>query len=114
VSVEPSGGAGESRTVVRLVGEADATTGALREALAAEAAKRPGLLLVDMSRLTFIDSSAISVVLKLHRDLRGTESVLALISPSAAVMRVLELLGADQVIPIYASADEAVNVPRGF
>jgi anti-sigma B factor antagonist len=111
VSVEPSGG---SRTVVRLAGEADATTGALREVLAAEAAKRPGLLLVDMSGLTFIDSSALSVVLRLHRDLRGSASAVALISPSAAVARVLELLGADQLIPIYASADEAVNVPRGF
>jgi anti-anti-sigma factor len=80
VSVEPSDGKGRSRTVIRLAGEADASTGAVREVLGAEAAKRPRLLLVEMSALTFIDSSALSVILKLHRDLDGTGCRLALIS----------------------------------
>ena len=107
-------GEGSSRTMVRLAGEADATTRALPEALAAEAAKRPRLLLIEMSGLTFIDSSALSAILRTHRELHGTECVLALVSPSAAVARVLQLVGADQVIPIYASADEAADrIHRG-
>jgi anti-anti-sigma factor len=105
-------GAGASRTIVRLAGEADATTRALPEVLGAEAARRPRLLLIEMSGLTFIDSSALSAILRTHRELDGTESVLALVSPSAAVARVLQLVGADQVIPVYGSADEAAEQTR--
>jgi anti-sigma B factor antagonist len=107
-------GEGSSRTMVRLAGEADATTRALPVVLGAEAAKRPRLLLIEMSGLTFIDSSALSVILRTHRELHGSESVLALVSPSAAVARVLQLVGADQLIPIYGSADEAADrIHRG-
>src|SRR6202012_3230780 len=107
-------GEGSSRTMVRLAGEADATTGALPEVLGAEAAKRPRLLLIEMSGLTFIDSSALSVILRTHRELDGTGSVLALVSPSAAVARVLQLVGADQVIPVYGSADEGGDRRLGW
>ena len=102
-------GEGSSHTTVRLAGEADATTGALPEVLGAEAAKRPRLLLIEMSRLTFIDSSALSVIVRTHRELDRTGCLLALVSPSPAVARVLQLVGADQVIPVYGSADEAAD-----
>jgi anti-anti-sigma factor len=113
VLVESADDGKSSRTVVRVAGEADATTGALRETLAAEAARRPGLLLVEMSGLTFIDSSALSVVLKLHRELDGSGCAFALVSPSTAVARVLQLVGADRVIPIYGSVDEAAGLRPG-
>ena len=58
VSVSVEDREGGSRTVVRLAGEADVTTPALAEVLDAEAAKKPRLLLVDVSGLTFIDSAA--------------------------------------------------------
>jgi hypothetical protein len=49
VSVSVEDREGGSRTVVRLAGEADVTTRALAEVLGAEAAKKPRLLLVDLS-----------------------------------------------------------------
>jgi anti-sigma B factor antagonist len=107
-------GEGSSRTMIRLAGEADVTTHALPEVLGAEAAKRPRLLLIEMSGLTFIDSSALSVILRTHRELDGTDCVLALVSPSATVTRVLQLVGADQVIPVYGSADEAADRRLGW
>ena len=59
VSVSVEDRDGGSRTVVRLAGEADVTTRALAEVLGAEAAKKPRLLLVDLSGLAFIDSPAV-------------------------------------------------------
>jgi anti-anti-sigma factor len=59
VSVSVEEREGGSRTVVRLAGEADVATRALAEVLGAEAAKKPHLLLVDVSGLTFIDSAAL-------------------------------------------------------
>jgi anti-anti-sigma factor len=107
VSVSAEDGAGGSRTVVRLVGEADVTTRALGDVLSAEAAKKPRLLLVDMSGLMFIDSAGLYEIVQAHRRLRADGCLLVLVSPSSGVARVLQLSALDQVIPVYASAEEA-------
>ena len=109
VSVSAEEGAGGPRTVVRLVGEADVTTRALGDVLGAEAAKQPRLLLVDVSALTFIDSAALREVVRAYRGLRADGGLLALVSPNRAVRRVLQLSALDQVIPVYASLDEAAS-----
>jgi anti-anti-sigma factor len=107
VSVSTEDGAGGSRTVVRLVGEADVTTRVLTEVLDAEAAKKPRLLLMDVSGLVFIDSAALREIVRAYRRLRADGCLLALVSPSPGMARVLQLSALDQVIPVYASAEEA-------
>jgi anti-anti-sigma factor len=106
VSVAVEDGEGGPRTVVRLVGEADVTTAVLGDVLGAEAAKKPRLLLVDMSGLTFIDSAALHVIVQAYRRLRADGCLLALISPTPGVARVLQLSALDQVIPVHARAEE--------
>lgn len=103
VSVSAEGGAGGSRTVVRLVGEADLTTQALAEVLDAEAAKKPRLLLVDMSGLTFIDSAALHEIVRAYRSLRADGCELA---SSARVPRVLQLSALDKVLPVRAHTED--------
>lgn len=93
--------------MVRLVGEADVTTRALGDVLSAEAVKKPRLLLVDMSGLTFIDSAGLHELVRAHRRLKADGCLLALVSPTLAVDRILQLSALDQVIPVYASAEEA-------
>jgi anti-anti-sigma factor len=93
--------------LVKLTGEADVTTPALREVLDAEVSRKPRLLLIDMSCLEFIDASALSVILQAYRVLGEDGCVLGLVDPSSPVSRVLHLTGLDQVVPVYASADEA-------
>jgi anti-sigma B factor antagonist len=104
VSVSVEDREGGSRTVVRLAGEADVTTWALAEVLGAEAAKKPRLLLVDVSGLTFIDSAALHQIVQVHRKLRADGCRLELVGPSPAVARILQLSAIDQVIPVRASA----------
>jgi anti-anti-sigma factor len=103
VSVSVEDREGGSCTVVRLVGEADLTTQALAEVLGAEAAKKPRLLLVDVSGVTFMDSAALHQIVRTHRKLRADGCDLALVSPTRAVARVLQLSGLDQVIHVQAS-----------
>lgn len=112
VSASKEDGPGGPRTILRLVGEADLTTRALADTLDAECAKRPRLLLIDASELSFIDSAAIHEIVRAHRRLRAVGSQLALISPSLPVARMLELSGLDTVIPVHATADEAGALPR--
>ena len=103
VTVSEEDREGGSRTVVRLVGEADVTTGALAEVLGAEAAKKPCLLLVDVSGLTFIDSAALNEIVQAHRKLRADGGRLELVGPRRAVARILQLSAIDKVIPVRAA-----------
>jgi anti-anti-sigma factor len=96
-----------ARTLIRLTGEADATTPALAETLAAECARKPRPLLLDMAGLAFIDSAAIHDVIRAHRALRASGGRLALISPSPIVARILQLTAVDTIISVHPSADDA-------
>jgi anti-anti-sigma factor len=88
--------------VAWLVGEAGVTT----PVLGAEAAKKPRLLLVDVSGLTFMDSAALHEIVRAYRRLRADGCLLRVISPGPAVARVLQLSALDQVLPVHASAED--------
>ena len=60
VAAQPAGNG--SCTVVSVAGEADVTTPQLGDVLAEEAARKPPLLLVEMSGLTGIDQSSLAAV----------------------------------------------------
>lgn len=90
ISVAPEGDA----AVVRLVGELDmAEAPALTEAFAAVDAPS---IVVDLSGLTFLDSSGLRVLVLAHR----ADRPLTLRSPSVAVARALTVSGVDQLLRI--------------
>jgi anti-sigma B factor antagonist len=98
----------EPYTLVVLDGEADVTNcNALREVLEAEVAKQPRTLIIDLSALRFMDSSALHVILRVNRTMDRQGGVLALASPRDPVAKMLRLTAADQLLPVYASVDEA-------
>ena len=98
----------EPYTLVELTGEADVTNSdALREVLDAEVAKQPRTMIIDLSGLRFMDSSALHVILRANRVLDRQGGVLALASPREPVAKMLRLTAADQLIPVYPSVREA-------
>ena len=98
----------EPYTLVGLTGEADVTNSdALREVLDAEVAKQPRTMIIDLSGLRFMDSSALHVILRANRVMDRQGGVLALASPREPVAKMLRLTAADQLIPVYASVTEA-------
>jgi anti-sigma B factor antagonist len=75
-----------------LTGEIDAhTADALREALFG--APHDGDVRVDFSKVTFIDSSGLRVVLEVHQMLDRDGRRLVLLDPSRPVTRLVELAG---------------------
>lgn len=98
--------------MIQLVGEADASTRAMAEAFDAEVAKKPRRLVVDLSGLSFIDSSALSVIMRTCRALQRDGSTLALVSPSPAIARILQLIDIARVIPVYQNLEEATAGER--
>ena len=98
----------EPYTLVALAGEADVTNAAaLRDVLEAEVAKQPQTLIIDLSGLRFMDSSALHVILKASRTMDRQGGVLALASPCEPVAKMLRLTAADQLLPVYPSVREA-------
>jgi stage II sporulation protein AA (anti-sigma F factor antagonist) len=79
----------------------------MAEVFDAEVAGRPRLLVVDLSALSFIDSSALSVIMRSYRALHRDGGTLALVGPSPAVARILDLIDIAHTIPVYASLREA-------
>ena len=95
--------------VVAAPAELDITNAeGLRSALLKAAAAGPGTLVVDMTQTRFCDSSGLHALVAAHKSARAEGREVLLVIPGAAVLRVFAITGMDQVIPNFASLDEAL------
>ncbi len=96
--------------VIRLRGSVDLEhSPAIRQTLLEAVADKRNVL-VDLSEVTYIDSSGIACLIEALQAARGHGAELALVSVSTQAMRVLELARLDIVFPIHedlAAAFEA-------
>jgi anti-sigma B factor antagonist len=108
VTVTARESAGEPYTLVAAAGEADITNrDDLRSVLDAEVTERPATLILDLSGLRFMDSSALHVILQANRALDRQGGVMALVAPQEAVAKMLRLTTADRLIPVFSTVAEA-------
>jgi anti-sigma B factor antagonist len=93
-------------TVVRVEGELDmATTGSFEQALEAEA---PGKqLVVDLTACTFLDSSAVRLLVDAARAAQEANGTLSLVTRDPGIRRVLEIAAVDTILPIHDNLDAA-------
>ena len=97
----------EGRLVLSLEGEIDLEqAGAVRRALL-DSLKKGRHILVDLSRVTYIDSSGIASLVEGLQVARKQKVDLALVAVSQRVRRVLELARLDKVFPIHADLASA-------
>lgn len=83
-----------------LFGELDlATAGAVQEELERVEATDAKAIIVDLAGLTFMDSTGVRLVLSAHARSRADANRLTLLRGPAAVQRVLELSGVEQLLP---------------
>jgi len=86
---------------VRLMGELDlATAGDLRDRFVGLAADGATLVTVDMSDLSFIDSTGLSVLIRALKDLRQRGGEMTLRSPGPGARKVLEITGLTEIFAI--------------
>lgn len=64
-------------------------------------------VVVDLSRVTFIDSTGLGVLVGAFKSVRE-RGALSLVCPQRAVKRVFEITGLTQVFPIFDTLEEAV------
>ena len=87
--------------VVWLQGELDmATAGELRRALTAELDREPGAVAVDLTELSFVDSSGIGALVVASRQASDGGCAFVLHCPGRAVRRALQLTGVDGLLEI--------------
>lgn len=95
--------------VVEVTGEVDlATAPRLREAFQQRPAAG-GLMVVDLTRVTFMDSSGLSVLLNLHREIGDAGARLAVVCPPGPARLLLEVTGLDSELPLFATRAEALG-----
>lgn len=96
--------------VAQVAGELDlsnspATGDAIEAALPSSARS----LVVDFSRLTFLDSSGVAMLFRLVRRLGDHRQELHVVAPTGeAVGRVLEIVEFDRAAPVHTSLDAAL------
>ena len=86
---------------VTVSGALDVTTlPRVREQLEQALATRPAGLAVDLSACTFVDASALAVLLDVHRRMSRTGGVLTLVGCCPRVLRLLSLTGLRRVFAL--------------
>ncbi|MFF8288688.1 STAS domain-containing protein [Streptomyces sp. NPDC016309] len=104
VEVRP-GGVG----VVTIGGELD-YEGVAHLDEAVDRAREQGVhcLLLDLSGLTFMDSSGVNAFLRVQRDTHARGGWVRLVNPQPSVLRVIELVGLGEAIPLYPTVGDAL------
>ncbi len=91
--------------VVMLAGEVDLSRSPEARKVIMKALKKMHSVMVDMSRVEYIDSSGVASLVEGFQYARSNNLEFALAGVSEAAMNVLRLARLDQVFPIYASLE---------
>ncbi|MFF9496071.1 STAS domain-containing protein [Streptomyces flaveolus] len=95
--------------VVSLTGEVDHDTAhQVRQALDVAGTRRPRVV-VDLRRVTFMDSSGLNALIAAHQAVTEAGGWLRLAAPTAPVQRVLQLVGVDQLISCHPTLQQALT-----
>ncbi len=105
ITPEPSA----ERGILRLAGEIDlCSVPELRDALASiSGARRP--IILDLSEVTFLDSSGLSLVIDYWRQSQEHGSNFVVVGASGEVREIFRLTNLDQFIPLYETEKEACS-----
>jgi stage II sporulation protein AA (anti-sigma F factor antagonist) len=95
--------------VVALHGELDhAARAELGDVLHPPGAESPRTV-ADLAGVTFMDSSGINILIAAHRAAAESEGWLRITGARPSVLRVLQLVGLDQVIPCFDTLPQALE-----
>jgi len=101
----------DGAVVVALAGELDLYNAhEVRETLLACCAEGPERLIVDLSAVKFIDSTALGVLIEARTKLANRRGFV-LAAPGFETKRALEISGLDRHFTVHDTVDEALSAP---
>jgi anti-sigma B factor antagonist len=96
--------------VLTVTGEIDlANAPDLRDRLLAQEAERVPAIVVDLTGVSFIDSTALGVLVGAYRRQVDAGGTLKLVVTKPRILKVLEITDLTSVFPVFASVEEAVR-----
>ena len=66
-------------------------------------------VIVDLSKVTYISSVGIPMLVNSAKSIVGQGGKMSLLKPQDSVIKVLEMVGIPQIIPIYDDLDSAIS-----
>ncbi|MGH3089422.1 MAG: STAS domain-containing protein [Rubrobacteraceae bacterium] len=99
----------EALSIIAVRGEVDLHTAPkVQYAIERASENSAAAVVVDMSGITFIDSTALSMLARAKKSLEVEDTSLRFVSPSPAVERIFSVTGFRDYFDIFPNRDEAV------
>jgi anti-sigma B factor antagonist len=99
----------DNRHVVAVGGEIDLFTAPeLKSAIGEALESGHTRIVVDLTETTFLDSTALGVLIGAVKRLRSRDGVLTIVNTDPNIAKTFEITGLDQIFTIRPSRDEAV------
>lgn len=102
----------EQHAVVLVAGDLDAATAPrLHDELVQLASEGIDRIVLDLRRMTFVDSFGLGVIVNAKKRLSQQGNALCIVAgeDQRTLRRVLEITGLDRVLPVHASVADAVD-----
>jgi len=99
---------GQKDCVLTLEGEVDVYTAPrLKEELVAAIERGCVDIVVDMEKVTFIDSSGLGVLVSALRRARERDGAVRIVCTRDSILKIFRITGLDKVFPLFADLAEA-------
>lgn len=99
------------RPIVRLAGDIDVyTVGRLRSELLDLSQRGRHLITVDMSGVTFCDSSGLGVMVGAYKRARNGGGLVVLVDVPEFIMRMLKITGLSKIFPVVGNVETALGL----
>lgn len=99
----------EGTTLLEAAGEVDMLTAPQLEDAAGRALDdAPAVLVLDLTKVTFLSSAGLSVLIRSHQR-AGAGTTVRIVADSEYTLRPLQLMGLDQELLTYKTRDEALT-----
>jgi len=98
----------ETTCILHVEGEVDVyTSPRLKQEIVKQAESGTKRLIVDLSKIEYLDSTGLGVLIGGLKRFREAEGNLALLGPGMRILRIFEITGLDKIFDIYQSEEEA-------
>lgn len=98
--------------VVVVRGEIDLQSSPQLKAIAHKVIAARQALVVDLSETTFVDSTALGVLVSVHRAARAAAVPFGIVATEGDVSRILEITGLDRIFALYRDRSSATRQVR--
>ncbi|HWI21389.1 MAG TPA: STAS domain-containing protein [Baekduia sp.] len=99
----------DEKFIVEVCGEVDLFTAPdLKEAISGGIDAGADTIIVDLTQATFLDSTALGVLIGAVKRLRATDGGLSIVNVNSNIAKTFEITGLDQIFKIYESREQAL------